>query len=118
MSNARTIARGIVFVGFLTSSPAVDTASNPMNEKKMPPVAAHTPWAPKGAKSARLLEFQPWSPITMNMIRTAILTSTMMAFAVADSLAPRTNSSTHNPTSTMAGRLMIPGSLSQGAADK
>ena len=33
--SAAMIARGMVFCGFLTSSPAVDTASRPMNEKKM-----------------------------------------------------------------------------------
>ena len=34
------MASGIVRCGFLTSSPAVETASRPMKEKKMLPAAA------------------------------------------------------------------------------
>ncbi len=39
--------RGIVRCGFFTSSPAVATASAPMNEKKIIPAAAPTPAAPR-----------------------------------------------------------------------
>jgi len=102
------MARGMVWVGSFTSSPAVDTASRPMYEKKMPPVAARMPVAPMGAKSARLLVFQPVMPTATNMTSTAILMITITALTVADSLAPRISSIMHSPTSTMAGMLMMP----------
>ena len=41
--SAPMIARGMVRCGSFTSSPAVDTASRPMNEKKIVPAAAVTP---------------------------------------------------------------------------
>ena len=37
ISSAAMMARGMVFCGSLTSSPAVDTASRPMKEKKIVP---------------------------------------------------------------------------------
>jgi hypothetical protein len=48
------------------------------------------------------------------MISTAILMITMIAFAVADSRAPRMSSRQHSVTSTTAGRLKNP--PSPGAA--
>jgi hypothetical protein len=53
MNSAASSARGIVLCGSLTSSPAVDTASRPMNEKKIVPAATLTPANPNGAKSAK-----------------------------------------------------------------
>ena len=78
-----------VAVRVIHSSAGVETASIPMKEKKIIPAAAVIPWTPKGAKSARLLEFQPNKPIMMNMIRMAILIRTMMVCTGADSLAAR-----------------------------
>src|SRR5215211_5629847 len=108
MDSAIMIASGIVRCGCLTSSPAVETASIPIKEKKMIPAAAVMPWIPKGAKSARLLEFQPNKPITMNKTRMLILISTMMVFTVADSLAPRMSSKVQSAIKITAGRLKIP----------
>ena len=42
MNSAAIRARGIVFCGSFTSSPAVETASRPMKEKKIVPAAAPT----------------------------------------------------------------------------
>ena len=50
----------------------------------------------------------------MKKIKTAILMSTMMVFAIADSRVPRTSKRQHSVTSTMAGRLKMP--PSPGAA--
>jgi hypothetical protein len=79
-----------------------------MKEKKMIPAAAVIPWIPKGAKSARLLEFQPKRPMTMNKIRMEILISTMTVFTFADSLAPRISSNVQSAIKITAGRLKIP----------
>jgi hypothetical protein len=87
-----------------------------MKEKKMTPAAAATPPAPNGAKSARLSASKAVRAMTMNIASTASLITTMIAFVRADSLAPRISSSMHSPTSTTAGRLITPGSLSHGAA--
>jgi len=109
------IALGIVRCGSLTSSPAVETASSPMNEKKIPPVATQMPLTPKGAKSARLLVFQPVTPTTTKSISTLSLITTITAFALADSLAPRMRSNMHSMTSTIAGTLMMPPSSGEKA---
>src|SRR5215204_5046071 len=108
MDSAIMIASGILRCGFLTSSPAVETASIPIKEKKMMPAAAVIPLNPNGVKSARLLEFHPVMPITMNSTSTAILISTMMVFTIADSLAPRMSSRVQSAIKITAGRLRIP----------
>ena len=74
----------------------------------MIPAAAVIPWTPKGAKSARLLEFQPKRPMMMNKIRMEILISTMTVFTFADSLAPRISSNVQSAIKITAGRLKIP----------
>ena len=75
-----------------------------------------TPAKPNGAKSAKWLLSNAVNAITMNIARTVSLITTMIALTRADSLAPRMSSSAHSATSTTAGRLMTPGSASQGAA--
>src|ERR1700712_3892447 len=102
------IANGMLRRGFFTSSPAVDTASSPMNEKKMTPAAVITPLKPNGANGAKLSEFQPLIPMTMNRISTVILITTIVALTFADSLVPRMSSRAHSTTRTTAGRLTIP----------
>ncbi|CAB4886894.1 unannotated protein [freshwater metagenome] len=111
------MARGMVFCGFFTSSPAVETASRPMNEKKMVPAAAVTPAAPSGMKSEKLPESKAVNPTTANSASTPSLMTTMTAFTAADSLAPRMSNTAHRTISTTAGRFRIPGSASPGAAD-
>lgn len=54
MAVANSIASGSVRCGSLTSSPAVETASRPMNEKKMEDAATPMPTTPKGANGSRL----------------------------------------------------------------
>ena len=102
------MASGRLRRGFFASSPAAATLSRPMKEKKMTPAAAVMPAKPNGAKLARLSEFQPWTPMTMNMIRTPILMTTMTALVFADSLTPRISSSAHMMIRITAGRLMMP----------
>jgi len=48
---AKTIASGRFRRGLCTSSPAVDTASNPMKEKKIDPAAAPMPASPNATIS-------------------------------------------------------------------
>ena len=74
----------------------------------MMPAAVVMPDNPNGAKSARLLEFQPVMPMTMNISRTPILISTITVLTVADSLAPRISSRAASRIRMTAGRLMIP----------
>src|SRR5680860_1386720 len=74
----------------------------------MIPAAAVTPLKPNGAKSARLSESQPWIPSRMNITRTPILISTMIALVLADSLAPRISSSVHRKIRMTAGKLSRP----------
>ena len=49
------IARGRLRRGFFTSSPAVDTASRPMYEKKMIPAADMTPLNPNGCEVGEVI---------------------------------------------------------------
>ena len=102
------MASGRLRRGFFASSPAVATPSRPMKEKKITPAAAVMPENPNGVKWLRFAESQPVTPITMNMMSTAILIATMTALVFADSLAPRINSSAHITTSSTAGRLNTP----------
>ena len=74
----------------------------------MIPAAEVMPASPKGAKSARLSEFQPCSPSTMNSTSTAILIITITALTFADSLEPRISSSVHRAIRITAGRLSTP----------
>jgi len=102
------IASGRFRLGFFASSPAAATLSRPTKLKKMTPAAAETPAKPNGAKGVRLSEFQPWTPMTMNMISTQILMTTMTALVLADSLTPRMSNSEHMMIRMTAGRLMTP----------
>lgn len=68
--------------GFLASSPAVATASRPMNEKKMTPTPAVIPVTPEGAKSAKLLPFQPVRATTAKKTRMASLMNTVIVLTV------------------------------------
>src|SRR5215216_2304364 len=113
MNVAKTIASGRFRLGLCTSSPAVETASNPMKEK-IDPAAAPMPASSKGANGSRFSAEKSVNPTTMNRARTASLMSTMIVFAVADSRTPRMISKPHSVTSTIAGRLKNP--PSPGAA--
>ncbi len=52
--------------------------------------------------------FQPVAATPMNISRMPILIATMIALTLADSLAPRINSSAHMAIRMTAGRLMTP----------
>ena len=79
------IARGSAFCGSLTSSPAVATASRPMNEKKMVPAAALTPEKPDAKKLSKWSAWNAVRPMTTNSTSTPSLISTMIALTRADS---------------------------------
>ena len=79
-----------------------------MNEKNTVPAAAPTPAVPSGAKSAKLSTWNAVNASTTNITSTASLITTITALAAADSLTPRTSSSAHSATSTIAGRLITP----------
>src|ERR1700733_12723280 len=70
------------------------------------------PDTPKGARSLKLPALNAVNAIAENNTSTLSLISTITAFALADSLAPRINSSAH-----IAGRFTTPGSGSHGAAE-
>jgi hypothetical protein len=75
------MASGSVRLGLSTSSPAVETASTPMKEKKIIEAAAPMPAIPSSANGSRLLGENAVSAIAMNITRTRILITTMIAFA-------------------------------------
>ena len=106
------IARGRARCGSRTSSPAVDTASSPMNEKKIVAAAALIPAAPAPQKSSKWSPLNAVNPMITNSISTASLMITMTVLTSADSLAPRISSIMHISTSTTAGRLISPVTLS------
>ena len=108
MTSAPMMARGSARCGSLTSSPAVDTASRPMKEKKIVPAAALTPAAPAPRSCRTGRSRTRVSPMTMNSTSTASLMITMTVLTLADSLAPRSSSRLHRKTSTIAGRLISP----------
>ena len=81
------------------------------------PAAALIPAAPNGAKFAKRSDSNAVNAITANITSTPSLMITITAFTAADSLAPRISNMAHSITRKVAGRLMIPGSVSQGAAE-
>ena len=116
MTSAPTMALGIVWPGFFTSSLAVETASRPRKVKKIGGSAALIPDRPCGLNGSRLPLLNAVIAIRTNISRTPSLTITMIALARADSLAPRTSRAQHMPTRTTAGRLIQPGSSAIGPA--
>ncbi len=81
MMVAKMIASGSVRLGLCTSSPAVETASRPIKEKKIVEAAMPMPAIPKGANGSRLPPSKAVKPMTMNRTRTASLMRTMIVFA-------------------------------------
>src|SRR5256886_2523184 len=99
--------RGISRCGFLASSEAVLTASNPMYEKKMIAAPTLIPLRPFGAKlgvvhSAGLMYL---SPTIKNMAMMPTLIATITVLTRADSLVPMTRSQVMSATMANAGRL-------------
>src|SRR3981081_2383131 len=109
------IARGMVFCGSFTSSPAVDTASRPMSDKKIRLAAVVMPSMPLSQKPWKWSALNAVSAMMMNIDSTPSLISTMTVITAAASLAPRISSSMHIATSKAAGRLTMPGVASHGA---
>ena len=110
------IARGMVFCGFLTSSPAVETASSPMKVKKMVAAPAVIPAKPAFQNPAKWSVVNAVKAIATNNASTPNLMITMTVLTVADSLAPRISSSAHMTIKSMAGRLTMPGVSPNGEA--
>ena len=102
------MARGRAFCGSFTSSPAVATASRPMNEKKMVPAAALTPEKPDAKKLAKWSAWNAVRLIATNSTSTPSLIITMIALTRADSDTPLSNRRVHSRTKITAGRLIRP----------
>src|SRR5207247_1195156 len=105
--NDAMMPRGISRCGFLASSEAVLTASNPMYEKKMIAAPTLIPLRPFGAKlgvvhSAGLMYL---SPTIKNMAMMPTLIATITVLTRADSLVPMTRSQVMSATMASAGRL-------------
>ena len=102
--------------GLTTSSPEVDTASNPMYAKKIAAAAVVTPWNPLGENGVRLSALNAVKASARNSSSTTSLTSTMIVLARALSLIPTISSAVTASTRNAAGRLTVPpspgGSLS------
>jgi hypothetical protein len=114
-TSAPTIASGSVRRGSRTSSPAVETASRPMKEKKIDDAATLTPATPIGANGVKLPASKAVNATATKNSSTAILTTTIVTFARADSRTPPMSSTAQSVTSTMAGRFTAP--PAPGAAD-
>src|SRR5215217_5149761 len=107
MMVAKMIARGSVRRGLCTSSPAVETASNPIKVKKIEEAATPMPAAPKGANGAKLSPEKAVNAIMTKRISTAILMITMTAFAVADSRARRREHGFRHSEHEQAGEQLV-----------
>ena len=83
----------------------------------MVPAAEPIPATPRGAKSAKRSVSNAVNAITANITSTPSLISTITVLTLADSLAPRISSIAHMLTRNTAGRLMMPGVVSHGAAE-
>src|SRR3954470_17038943 len=99
------IPMGMSRFGFLASSAAVDTESNPMYVKKMmePPVS--TPPQPFGMKGCQFSGFTSDAPAITKAKMAPIFRITIALFAFADSLMPRTSRTVNSITITNAGQL-------------
>src|SRR6478609_7669831 len=71
VTNEIRMASGRLRCGFLASSPAAATPSNPTNVKKMTLAAVPTPAKPYGANGCMLDDLNPWKPMMMNITSTA-----------------------------------------------
>lgn len=83
-----------------------------MNEKKIVAAAALTPAGPAAQKLSNRSAWKAVKAMTTNISSTPSLIRTMIVLARADSVTPRISSSMHRNTSTTAGRLMMPVTLS------
>src|SRR5947208_12247802 len=111
--------RGISRCGFLASSEAVLTASNPMYEKKMIAAPTLIPLRPFGAKlgvvhSAGLMYL---SPTIKNMAMMPTLIATITVLTRADSLVPMTRSQVMKATMASAGRVNTIGTGTRRGAE-
>src|SRR5437762_12850396 len=111
-----TMPNGMSLPGSRVSSAAVETASNPMYEKKMMAAAALIPAKPFGANPPvpGLVQFDGLmrnAPTAMKNRMMPTLSSTIALLALADSLMPMTRMTVSNSTTATAGRLMMNGML-------
>src|SRR6185312_1290172 len=107
---------GMSRCGLRASCAAVDTASNPMNAKKITPAPRSTPLQPyspkwpalggmKGCQFARLMYA---APNATNNSRTTTLITTMTVLSPADSRIPMMSSIEIASTTSAAGMLKMP----------
>src|SRR5437899_8035390 len=96
MTSDQRMPRGMSFWGFFASCAAVDTASNPMNAKKMTPAPRSTPLQPNspnlplfgGMNGCQFALLMYCMPNAMNNSSTATLIMTMTLLKLADSRIP------------------------------
>src|SRR5262245_17847051 len=102
---------GISFWGFLASSEAVETASNPMYEKKMIAAPAPIPFIPLGEKDGvvHCVVWTKLTPTAMNSRMIPILIETISVLTHAVSVVPMTRSQVTTMTISAAGRLNTTG---------
>jgi hypothetical protein len=79
--------------------------------------AAVIPAQPESQKPAKWSVLNAVNAMTINISSTPSLVITMTVLTKADSLAPRMSNSAHMMIRMTAGRLIMPGEASHGAAD-
>jgi hypothetical protein len=106
MASELMMAMGMSRCGFLASSAAVDTASNPTKARKTMAAAVITPPNPKGMKGCHRPGLTCQTVRTMKKTITASLTMTMIMLMRELSLTPRIRRMVRSATIKTAGMLM------------
>src|SRR5919112_5646066 len=102
------MASGRSRLGRFTSSPEVDTASNPMYAKKIAAAAVLTPLKPCGMNGWMLSDLNAVNARIRNSTSTLSLISTITVLALALSFTPRMSTAATASTRNAAGTLMMP----------
>jgi hypothetical protein len=102
------IATFMSFAGLRASSAAVETASNPMNAKKMIAAPVNAPPQPCGVKGLKLAPEKYAAPTMRKMVSALSLMSTMTVLKLTASLTPRPSMKARTSTIKIAGMLMMP----------
>ena len=89
MPRARIIARGMVFVGFFTSSLMMVILPNPVYAKNMRAAPCITPIPPFGMKGEKLAAFTALIPKATKKARMRSFTVTRKLLTRLESFAPR-----------------------------
>src|SRR3984957_7400266 len=99
------IPMGTSRFGFLHSSAAVETESNPMYVKKMIDPPVRMPGQPFGAKGCQFAGCTMRDAKITKTMMAVIFSATITVFTFADSRIPRTSSTVNNITMINAGQL-------------